>query len=125
VGEVVRASADLDLVLVEDQDREPAGALTPAIFAAGTAGSIVVVGLVGALVAWLRGRGVDSSIALAYYFVGAIVFLVGSFPTGGFSLARGKTRRRPTGGGAFAAPSMLLGALLIGVGVLIDITHPF
>jgi hypothetical protein len=40
-------------------------------------------------------------------------------------LARGRTRRRPTGGGAFAGPSMLLGALLIGVGVLVDFTHPF
>jgi hypothetical protein len=28
------------------------------------------------------------------------------------------------GGGAFAGPSMLLGALLIGVGVLVDFTHP-
>ncbi len=99
--------------------------LTPAIFAASTVGSIVLVGLIGALVAWIRGRGVDGSVALAYYFVGAIVFLVGSFPTGGFSLARGRTRRRPTGGGPFAGPSMLLGTLLIGVGVLVDFTHPF
>jgi len=81
--------------------------------------------LVGALVAWIRGRGTDTSIALAYYFVGGIVFLVGSFPTGGFSLTRGRTRRRPTGGGTFAGPSMLLGTLLIGVGVIVDFTHPF
>lgn len=99
--------------------------MTPVIFVLGTLGSILVVGLVGALVAWIRGRGINTSIALAYYFVGAIVFLVGSFPTGGFSLARGKSRRRPTGGGAFAAPSMILGALLIGAGVFVDITHPF
>jgi hypothetical protein len=106
------------------EEPESSEGLTPAIFAAGVVGSIVVVGLVGALVAWSRGSNVDVSVALAYYFVGGIVFLVGSFPTGGFSLARGKTRRRPMGGGAFAGPSMLLGALLIGVGVLVDFTHP-
>jgi len=99
--------------------------LTAATFAAGALVSVLVVGGVGALVAAIRGRGLNTSMALAYYFVGGIVFLVGSFPTGGFSLARGKTRRRPMGGGAFAAPSMLLGALLIGAGVLIDFTHPF
>jgi len=108
-----------------EEPQESTTGLTPAIFAAGTVGSIVLVGLVGALVAWIRGRGIDASVALAYYFVGGIVFLVGSFPTGGFSLARGRTRRRPTGGGAFAGPSMLLGTLLIGVGVLVDFTHPF
>ncbi|MBW8741725.1 MAG: hypothetical protein JF623_03670 [Acidobacteria bacterium] len=99
--------------------------LTPAIFLAGVVGSVVVVGFVGAIVAWARGRGVNGSMALAYYFVGCLVFLVGSFPTGGFSLARGRTRRRPMGGGAFAGPSMLLGVLLIGVGIAIDLTHPF
>ena len=99
--------------------------MTPVIFVGGTIGSILLVGLIGAAVAWIRGRGINSSVALAYYFVGGIVFLVGSFPSGGFSLARGRTRRRPTGGGAFAGPSMLLGALLIGVGVLVDFTHPF
>jgi hypothetical protein len=107
------------------EEHESTSGMTPVIFVLGTLGSIVVVGLVGALIAWIRGRGADTSMALAYYFVGAIVFLVGSFPTGGFSLARGRTRRRPTGGGAFAAPSMILGAVLIGVGVFIDITHPF
>ena len=104
--------------------REDSG-MTPAIFVGGTVGSIVVVGLIGAVIAWARGHNVNSSIALAYYFVGAIVFLVGSFPTGGFSLFRGRTRRRPIGGGAFALPSMLLGTLLIGIGVLFDLTHPF
>jgi hypothetical protein len=109
---------------VEEEQESTAG-MTPMIFVAGTVGSILLVGLIGATVAWIRGRGINSSVALAYYFVGGIVFLVGSFPTGGFSLARGRTRRRPTGGGAFAGPSMLLGALLIGVGVLVDFTHPF
>jgi hypothetical protein len=107
------------------EEHESTSGMTPLIFVLGTLGSIVVVGLVGALISWARGRGADTSMALAYYFVGAIVFLVGSFPTGGFSLARGRTRRRPTGGGAFAAPSMILGAVLIGVGVFIDVTHPF
>jgi hypothetical protein len=107
------------------EEHESTSGMTPLIFVLGTLGSVVVVGLVGALIAWVRGRGADTSMALAYYFVGAIVFLVGSFPTGGFSLARGRTRRRPTGGGAFAAPSMILGAVLIGVGVFIDIAHPF
>ncbi|TMK75461.1 MAG: hypothetical protein E6G45_13610 [Actinobacteria bacterium] len=108
-----------------EEEQESTTGLTPMIFAVGTVGSIVLVGLVGALVAWIRGRSVDPSMALAYYFVGGIVFFVGSFPTGGFSLTRGRTKRRPTGGGAFAGPSMLLGALLIGVGVLVDFTHPF
>jgi hypothetical protein len=108
-----------------EEERESTTGMTPTIFLLGTVGSILVVGLVGALIAFIRGRGANTSIALAYYFVGAVVFLVGSFPTGGFSLARGRTRRRPTGGGAFAAPSMILGSLLIGVGVLVDVTHPF
>jgi hypothetical protein len=108
-----------------EQEQDSTEGMSPAIFAVGTLGSILVVGLVGAAVAWIRGRGVNASIALAYYFVGGIVFLVGSFPTGGFSLARGRTRRRPMGGGAFAGPSMLLGVLLIGVGVLVDFTKPF
>ena len=99
--------------------------MTPRMFAAGTLGSVLGVGLIGALVAWVRGRGINSSIALAYYFVGSIVFLVGSFPTGGFSLFRGRTRRRPTGGGPFALPSMALGAILIGVGVAFDLLKPF
>jgi hypothetical protein len=108
-----------------EEEHEPSGALSAAAFLAGVLVSVLVVGGVGALVAAIRGRSLDSSVALAYYFVGGIVFLVGSFPTGGFSLARGKTRRKPMGGGAFAAPSMLLGAVLIAVGVLVDFTHPF
>jgi hypothetical protein len=54
-----------------------------------------------------------------------VVFLVGSFPTGGFSLLRGRTRRRPTGGAPFAVPSMLLGVILIGIGVAFDLFKPF
>jgi hypothetical protein len=107
------------------EEQESGGALTPAIFAGGLVASVVVVGLVGALVALLRGRGYSNSIALAYYFVGAVVFLIGSFPTGGYSVLRGFTRRRTIGGGAFARPSMLMGLLLIGVGAAVDVTHPF
>jgi hypothetical protein len=106
-------------------DHGTTSGLTPLLFLAGTLGSLVGVGLIGAAIGWLRGHGLDSSIALAYYFVGSVVFLVGSFPTGGFSLLRGRTRRRPTGGGPFAVPSMMLGAVLIGVGATFDLTHPF
>ena len=105
-------------------EREASGG-SPALVLGGAAAAVLLVGVVGALVAWIRGSGVSSSMALAYYFVGAVVFLVGSFPTGGFSLLRGKTRRRPTGGGAMATQSMLMGALLLGVGVVLDLTHPF
>ena len=95
------------------------------LFMASAAGSILVVGAVGAIIAWGRGKGYNSSISLAYYLVGSLVFLIGSFPTGGFSLIRGRSRRRPTGGGAFAVPSMLLGAALIGIGVVVDVFRPF
>lgn len=98
---------------------------SPGVVAGVVAGAVILVGLVGAAVAWIRGGNVSSAMAIAYYFVGGIVFLVGSFPTGGFSLLRGRTQRRPTGGGAMAAQSMLLGALLIGIGVLLDVTRPF
>ena len=98
---------------------------SPALVAGTVAGAVLLVGLLGAVVAWIRGSEVSSSMAIAYYFVGGVVFLVGSFPTGGFSLLRGRTRRRPTGGGTMAAESMLLGALLLGIGVLLDVTHPF
>ena len=98
---------------------------SPALVLGGVAASLLGVGLLGAVVAWARGSDVSSAMAIAYYFVGGLVFLVGSFPTGGFSLIRGKTRRKPTGGGAMAAQSMLLGALLLGLGVLIDLTNPF
>jgi hypothetical protein len=107
------------------EDHDQGNGFTPAIFAGGAVVSILIVGAVGAIVAWARGRGIDSSIALAYYFVGCIVFLAGSIPTGGFSLLRGRTRRRPTGGGSFAVPSLLLGMLLIGIGVVFDVMHPF
>jgi hypothetical protein len=98
---------------------------SPALIAGVVVGAVLLVGLLGAVVAWIRDSNVSSSMAIAYYVVGGLVFLVGSFPTGGFSLMRGRTRRRPTGGGAMAAESMLLGALLLGLGVLLDVTRPF
>jgi hypothetical protein len=107
------------------EEREATGAGSPALILGGIAGAVLFVGLLGAIVAWARGSDVSSAMAIAYYLVGGVIFLVGSFPTGGFSLLRGKTRRRPTGGGAMAAQSMLLGALLLGAGVLLDVARPF
>jgi Na+/melibiose symporter-like transporter len=88
-------------------------------------GTIVVVALLGAVVALIRDRSVSLSMAYAFYFVGCIVFLVGTLPTGGISLFRGPTRRRPTGGNPYALSSVLLGALLLGIGVALDVTKPF
>jgi hypothetical protein len=77
------------------------------------------VGLLGALIAWAAGRHLSSTMALTYYFVGCILFIVGMFPTGGFSMIRGTiTQRKPTGSGP--KPVMLLGLLLIGLGVIAD-----
>jgi hypothetical protein len=104
---------------------EEARTALAARIAAAALGVVVVVGLIGAVVAWVRDGGVSSSMAAAYYFIGCIVFLIGSFPSGGFSLVRGKTTRRPTGSGGLAVPSMLLGALLVGFGVVLDVTSPF
>ena len=90
------------------------------------AGLVVVVGIVGAIVALARDRSVSGGIAIAYYLAGAVVILAGSVPTGGLSPLRGRwTRRRPTGGGSYALQGILLGALLIAIGVLFDLTRPF
>lgn len=97
----------------------------PAVLAGTAFATIAGVGLVGAIFGWARGSNLASAMAIAYYFAGSIVFLVGSFPSGGFSLLRGRSRRRPMGAGSFAAPSMLLGAALIGLGVLLDVARPF
>jgi hypothetical protein len=87
--------------------------------------TIVIVGLLGAVVALIRDRSVSLSMAYAFYFVGCIVFLVGTLPTGGISLFRNPTRRRPTGGSPYAISSVLFGVLLLGIGVLLDVTKPF
>jgi hypothetical protein len=77
------------------------------------------VGSLGAIVGWAADRQLSSTIAASYYIIGCILFLVGMFPTGGFSMMRGTlTRRRPTG--SRQDPVFLLGVVLIGLGVLID-----
>jgi hypothetical protein len=86
------------------------------------AGVAAGVGLVGALIAWAADRHFSSTMALTYYFVGSILFMVGMFPSGGFSMIRGTiTRRKPTGAGPKAL--MLLGLILIGLGVLADFSR--
>jgi hypothetical protein len=85
---------------------------------------VAVLGAVAALFAWATGHTVSGSIAATYYIVGVILFLVGMFPTGGFSLIRGTmTRRRPTG--SRQEPLFLLGILLVGLGVVADVVRPF
>jgi hypothetical protein len=89
-----------------------------------TAAASVALGLLGALVAWTTGREVSSTMAAVFYIVGCILFLIGTIPSGGFSLMRGTvTRRSPMG--ARQDPIYLAGILLIGVGVVIDVFRPF
>jgi hypothetical protein len=86
----------------------------------------VIVGVCafGALFAVATGHSVAGSIAAACYLIGALLFLVGMFPTGGFSMIRGTlTRRKPTGSRAEA--QFLTGLALIAVGVFFDLTRPF
>jgi hypothetical protein len=93
-------------------------------FALACAAAAVAVGLLGAVVAWATGHAVSSGLTAAYYIVGSALFLVGMFPTGGFSVIRGTiTRRRPTG--AAKEPVFLIGLVLIGLGVVADLTRPF
>ena len=93
-------------------------------FALGTAAAAVAVGGLGAVIAWAAGRGVSGGIAGAYYVVGSLLFLVGMFPTGGFSVMRGTiTRRRPTG--PRQEPLFLVGLVLVALGVVVDLTRPF
>jgi len=93
-------------------------------FALGTAAAAAVVGALGAIVGRATGHSVSGGMAGAYYIVGCALFLVGMFPSGGFSMIRGTlTRRRPTG--ARQEPIFLIGLVLIGLGVLADLTRPF
>jgi len=93
-------------------------------FALQTLAAIVFVGLIGALVALGTGHDIAGGMAGAYYLVGAGLFLVGMFPTGGFSMIRGTiTRRKPTG--ARQEAHFLMGIVLIVVGVLFDLARPF
>lgn len=80
------------------------------------------VGLLATVISLLSGHKVSSGIALAYYIVGSLLFLIGSFPTGGFSVITGKkTRRRPMG--SRQEPVFLSGLVLIGLGVLADLAN--
>jgi hypothetical protein len=89
-----------------------------------TAATAVGVGLLGAIVALATGHDTAAGIAGAYYLVGAVLFLLGMFPTGGFSMIRGTmTRRKPTG--ARQEPIFLIGLVLLGLGVVFDLTRPF
>ncbi len=85
-------------------------------------GVAVGVGLLGALIALIGDRNYSSTIALSYYLVGCVLFIVGMFPSGGFSMIKGTiTRRKPIGAGP--KPLMLLGLLLIGLGVIADFSR--
>ncbi len=89
-----------------------------------TAGVAVTLGLAAASVAWAADHEVSSAVAATYYIVGCILFLVGMFPSGGFSLTRGTmSTRRPIG--SRQEPVFLLGLALVGLGVLIDFVRPF
>jgi hypothetical protein len=78
------------------------------------------IGLVATVIAVASGHRVSNTIAVAYYLVGSLLFLIGAFPTGGFSMVRGKiTQRRPMG--SRQEPVFLSGVVLIALGVLADI----
>jgi hypothetical protein len=87
----------------------------------GALAGAVAVGLLGAVIGWASSRvSISTGIAAAYYLVGSILFLLGMFPTGGFSMIRGTlTRRRPTG--SRQEPIFLLGIVLIVLGIIVDI----
>jgi hypothetical protein len=92
--------------------------------AIGAVSAAVGVGLLGAGIAWAARRSVSTGVSSAYYIVGCGLFLMGMFPTGGFSTFRGRmTRRRPTG--SRQEPIFLLGILLVGLGVIADVARPF
>jgi len=92
--------------------------------ALGIVAAAVALGLLGAIIAWATGHGVSGTMAAVYYIVGSLLFIVGMFPTGGYSMVRGTiTRRRPMG--ARQEPVFLLGIVIVGLGVLVDLTRPF
>ena len=84
------------------------------------AGVVVALGLLGAIIALAANRDVSSTVAATYYIIGCLLFLVGMFPSGGYSLLRGTmTRRRPLG--SRFEPTLLLGLALIAIGVAVDV----
>ena len=89
--------------------------------ALGAGAAAIAVGLLGAVIGWASSRvTISTGVAATYYVVGSILFLLGMFPTGGFSMLRGTiTRRRPTG--ARQEPVFLLGIVLIVLGIIVDL----
>jgi hypothetical protein len=82
--------------------------------------SAIALGVIASVFALLTGHGVTTTISVAYYLVGCLLFLIGVYPTGGFSLVRGTmTRRRPIG--AREEPIFLVGVVLVALGVIIDL----
>ena len=93
-------------------------------FAVTAVAAAVVLGALAALVAAVTGHTVSGTMAAAYYIVGTALFLIGMFPTGGFSVFRGTiTRRKPTG--SRQDPVFLLGLILVALGVVADVVRPF
>jgi len=85
------------------------------------AGVIIALSLLAAIIAVAADRDMSSSVAATYYISGCVLFLVGMFPSGGYSVLRGTmTRRRPIG--SRFEPTLLLGLGLIALGVVVDVT---
>ena len=95
--------------------------LGPALarFGLGCVAIAVALGGLAAVIALATDHSVADTIAVAYYMVGCLLFLIGTWPTGGFSLIRGTmTQRRPTG--VRGEPTFLFGIVLIVLGVIAD-----
>jgi hypothetical protein len=83
-------------------------------------GLAVGLGLVAMAIALSTDHSISATIAVAYYIVGCLLFLIGTFPTGGFSLLRGTmTQRKPTG--IRGEPIFLFGLVLLVLGVIADV----
>jgi hypothetical protein len=96
--------------------------LGPALlrFGLACAGLAAGIGLIAMVLALATDHRISATIAIAYYIVGTLLFLIGTFPTGGFSLIRGTmTQRRPTG--FRGEPIFLFGIVLIALGVIADV----
>jgi hypothetical protein len=96
--------------------------LGPALarFGLACAGLAIGLGVVAAMIALATDHRVPPTIAAVYYIVGTLLFVIGTFPTGGFSLLRGTmTQRRPTG--FRGEPIFLFGIVLIALGVIADV----
>jgi hypothetical protein len=89
-------------------------------FGLACAGLAIGLGVVAAVIALASDHRVSATIAVAYYIAGTQLFLIGTFPTGGFSLLRGTmTQRRPTG--FRGEPIFLFGIVLVALGVITDV----